>query len=84
MNKNRICIGCGELINPKRIEILPHTRKCTSCSDTTKVVGHITQESSGGEDTFNELKIMDQETYKKAFPYRNYEKGNTLDAFTNQ
>lgn len=30
----RYCIGCGELINPKRIEILPNTKTCVSCSTT--------------------------------------------------
>jgi hypothetical protein len=28
------CIGCGELIHPKRIEIIPNTKTCVSCSTT--------------------------------------------------
>lgn len=30
----RHCIGCGELIHPKRIEIIPNTKTCVSCSTT--------------------------------------------------
>ena len=30
----RHCIACGELIHPKRIEIIPNTKTCVSCSTT--------------------------------------------------
>lgn len=30
----RHCIGCGEQIHPKRIEIIPNTKTCVSCSTT--------------------------------------------------
>jgi len=30
----RHCIDCGELIHPKRIEIIPNTKTCVSCSTT--------------------------------------------------
>jgi hypothetical protein len=28
------CKGCGEQIHPKRVEILPNTTTCVSCSNT--------------------------------------------------
>lgn len=27
------CTKCGQLINPKRLEILPNTTTCVNCSD---------------------------------------------------
>ena len=30
------CIKCTEKIHPKRLEILPDTKTCVSCSDTSR------------------------------------------------
>jgi RNA polymerase-binding transcription factor DksA len=30
----RQCAGCSEMINPKRLEILPKTQFCVKCSDS--------------------------------------------------
>lgn len=30
----KYCVGCGEQIHPKRVEILPNTKTCVSCSTT--------------------------------------------------
>lgn len=30
----KYCIGCGEQIHPKRVEILPNTKTCVACSTT--------------------------------------------------
>ena len=30
------CIKCREEIHPKRLEILPETKTCVSCSDTSR------------------------------------------------
>jgi hypothetical protein len=30
------CIKCTEEIHPKRLEILPDTKTCVSCSDTSR------------------------------------------------
>lgn len=32
----KLCIICGELIHPKRLEIMPNTKTCVSCSSETK------------------------------------------------
>ncbi len=33
------CLGCGEQIHPKRLEILPNTKHCVQCSDTGRKRG---------------------------------------------
>jgi len=30
----KYCVGCGEQIHPKRVEILPNTKTCVNCSTT--------------------------------------------------
>lgn len=56
----RICQGCGEEINPKRIEILPSTTTCVKCSTVEKKGGIIV--TLGEKDhTCNELVIMDRD-----------------------
>jgi hypothetical protein len=30
----KYCVGCGEQIHPKRVEILPNTKTCVACSTT--------------------------------------------------
>ena len=34
--EERICVGCGESIPAKRIEILPNTLTCVHCSGVSK------------------------------------------------
>ncbi len=59
---NRICVGCREVIHPKRVEILPNTRTCVKCSETKAVACHtiIT-----GKNEYSQIEIVDQETAKK-------------------
>lgn len=55
------CFKCGSLIHPKRLELLPDTKTCTSCSDIEKkgcvdVVYH---------KTGNTIQIMDAESAER-------------------
>jgi len=34
--EERECISCGEVIPPRRIEILPNTHTCVACSGTSR------------------------------------------------
>lgn len=60
----KYCIGCGELINPKRVEILPNTKTCTDCS-TTGVKRSITIMHGNVEkdDTWIETLFVDEDEY---------------------
>lgn len=53
------CVHCNNLIPPKRIEILPHTKTCVECSTTERVGGHTI---ISGKNTYSEIQIVDQET----------------------
>jgi len=61
---SKICIACGEKIHPKRLEILPDTQKCVSCSTTGKKAG-VTVMLGEGDHTYTETVIMDREEYLK-------------------
>jgi translation initiation factor IF-1 len=52
-----ICIKCGAEIPAKRIQILPGTKTCVQCSDTSKVVAHAIV---AGKTEYSELQIIDQ------------------------
>ena len=34
LTMTKYCVGCGEQIHPKRVEILPNVKTCVSCSNT--------------------------------------------------
>jgi len=34
LTMTKYCVGCGEQIHPKRVEILPNTKTCVECSNT--------------------------------------------------
>jgi hypothetical protein len=61
---SKICIGCGNEIHPKRIEILPHTRTCVGCSVTEKK-GGLTIQLGEGDHTYNEIVIVDYDNLIK-------------------
>lgn len=61
---NKLCIECGELIHPKRLEILPHAVRCVACSTTGKKAA-ITVTKGEGDHTYNETIIMDRENFNK-------------------
>lgn len=60
------CIGCGELIHPKRIEIIPTTKTCVSCS-TTGVKRGITVLNGdvNKDDTWVDIVFLEPEEYKQ-------------------
>ncbi len=58
------CVSCKEPIHPKRLEILPNTTKCVSCSTTGKK-GGITVTKGEGDHTYNETIIMEPDEFKK-------------------
>jgi len=58
------CVSCKEPIHPKRLEILPNTTKCVSCSTTGKK-GGITVTKGEGDHTYNETIIMEPDEFRK-------------------
>lgn len=70
---SKICISCGEEINPKRVEILPHTKTCVNCS-TIEKKGGLTVQLGEGDHTYNEVIIMDHEDLVKLDELQNKHK----------
>jgi hypothetical protein len=64
MEKNKLCIGCGEPIHPKRLEIIPTAVKCVTCSTTGKKAA-ITVTKGEGDHTYNETVIMDRDEFER-------------------
>lgn len=60
----RKCTSCGEEIHPKRLEILPKTITCVSCSSTGKKAG-VNVVLGEGDHTCNEIVIMEPEEFKQ-------------------
>jgi len=51
--EERTCVGCGEVIPPKRIAILPNTLTCVKCSGVSRkaigdMSGTATVQHTGG------------------------------------
>ena len=60
----KYCTGCNNEIHPKRLEILPTTTKCVSCSDVKKK-GSITVMKGTGDHTWVETIPLEPEEYEK-------------------
>lgn len=58
----RKCVACGEKIHPKRLEILPETQTCVSCSTTGRKAG-VTVMLGEGDHTYTETVIMDRNEF---------------------
>jgi hypothetical protein len=58
------CNACGEEIHPKRLEILPTATQCVKCSTTGKKAG-VTVTVGEGDHTYNDVVIMDRETFNE-------------------
>jgi hypothetical protein len=58
------CIKCGNVIPPKRLEIVPGTKTCVNCSTTTPKRGMSVMKGTG-DHTWVELDIMTQEQYEQ-------------------
>ena len=61
----KYCKGCGEQIHPKRVEILPNTTTCVSCSNTGMKRGvTVLNGDVSKDDTWVDVVFMDEETYE--------------------
>lgn len=58
------CINCRKPIHPKRLEILPNTNRCVSCS-TAKPKGGVVIMRGEGDHTYTETVIMEHDEYVK-------------------
>jgi len=58
------CLACGEEIYPKRLEILPNSTTCVSCSTTGKKAG-VSVILGEGDHTYNEIVIMEPEEFEQ-------------------
>ena len=56
------CVSCGELIHPKRLEIMPNTKCCVNCSEVGRKRG-LTIQLGEGDHTYNDLVIMSEKQY---------------------
>ena len=56
------CLGCGEPIHPKRIEILPNTKHCVSCSDVGRKRG-VTVQRGEGDHSYTDVVIMEEKQF---------------------
>jgi hypothetical protein len=60
------CIGCGDKIHPKRVEILPTTKTCVGCSTTgikrgvTVLNGDVNK-----DDTWVDIVFLEPDDYSK-------------------
>ena len=60
------CARCKEAIPEGRLKALPGATTCVSCS-SSKMKRSITVTKGEGEDTYNDLIIMDHEVYEHIF-----------------
>ena len=56
------CLGCGEPIHPKRIEILPNTKHCVACSDVGRKRG-VTVQRGEGDHSYTDVVIMEEKQF---------------------
>lgn len=63
-NKMKNCISCGNEIPPQRTKALPNTKVCVNCSNINKKGGTVVMKGTG-EDTWNEVVILEGDIYDK-------------------
>ena len=56
------CLGCGEEIHPKRLEILPNTKHCVQCSDVGRKRG-VTVQRGEGDHSYTDVVIMEEKQF---------------------
>ena len=66
----RHCSGCGELIHPKRLEIMPTTTRCIACS-TVQKKGAVTIMKGTGDHTGIETIHLEHDEFKKYMEVEN-------------
>lgn len=67
MNK-KYCKFCGEEIHPMRLEILPNTVTCVSCSKEKPKAGRIVTHGTG-EEIYTEMEILSRDEADKLARY---------------
>jgi hypothetical protein len=60
----RQCAGCGEMINPKRLEILPKTQFCVKCSDSGRKKA-FTLQIGKGDHSYTDIVIFEEKEFRK-------------------
>ena len=61
----KYCIGCGEQIHPKRVEILPNTKTCVGCSTTGAKRGvPVMHGNVEKDDTWVDMVFMEADEYE--------------------
>lgn len=61
------CIQCKNEIPEGRLKALPNTQTCVNCS-TSKMKRSITVTKGEGEDTYNDIIILDADDYDVLYP----------------
>ena len=72
----QLCISCNEAIHPGRLKALPGTKVCVECSTTGRKKA-VTILGGEGEDTFNDIVIMEENDYNEYI--KDDLRKNTLD-----
>jgi hypothetical protein len=64
----KICISCGDEINPLRVKALPNTKLCIGCAEgkVGKKRG-VSMVFGEGDHTYNDLIILDEDQYASTF-----------------
>ena len=73
---DQLCIMCEAVIHPGRLKALPGTKVCINCSTAGKKKA-VTIVGGEGEDTFNDIVIMDDKNYQEYI--KDDLRKNTLD-----
>ena len=62
----KYCIGCGEQIHPKRVEILPNTKTCVDCSTTGAKRGiPVLHGNVEKDDTWVDMVFLEQDEFEQ-------------------
>jgi hypothetical protein len=62
----KYCVGCGEQIHPKRVEILPHTKTCVECSNTGMKRGiTVLNGDVEKDDTWVDMVFVEEDEYRE-------------------
>ena len=69
-----LCHICAKEIPAKRLEILPKTNTCVSCSEVGRVYGHA---MITGKTSYSELQIVSEDVAQDLFGKQN-RKGSTV------
>lgn len=61
----KYCVGCGDPIHPKRVEILPNTKTCVECSNTGMKRGiTVLNGDVEKDDTWVDVVFLEQEDFE--------------------